>query len=112
VRLSARSGKTLRSHAASRNLRPRAPTQPHSYRESLQHAQTLQPFEFHAHHIFDANGKKETIDTLLAGKDKAIWDRALSNEYGRLAQGIDGRVVATDTQLTSSPSLKFRLTRQ
>jgi hypothetical protein len=96
VRLSARSGKTLRSYAASRNLRPRALAQTHYYREALQHAQTLQPFEFHPHHIFDGNGKKETIDTLLAGNDNDIWDRALSNEYGRLAQGIDGRVVATD----------------
>jgi hypothetical protein len=90
-RASTRSGRSLPSSTTSRTLRPRP------YREALQHASTLAPFEFHAHHIFDSNGKKETIDTLLAGKDSDVWDRALSNEFGRLAQGIDDRVVATDT---------------
>jgi hypothetical protein len=57
----------------------------------------LPPFEFHAHHLFDKNGKKETIDTLFAGPARKVWDRALSKEFGHLAQGIDDRVVATDT---------------
>ena len=48
-------------------------------------------------HIFRPDGKKETIDTLLQGSDRKIWTRSLSNEWGRLAQGNDHGVVATDT---------------
>ncbi|GFH48950.1 hypothetical protein CTEN210_05426 [Chaetoceros tenuissimus] len=41
------------------------------------------------HHIFnEITGKKETLDTLLAGKFHDIWDRSLSNELGRLTEGI------------------------
>mmetsp|Transcript_15612 Transcript_15612/g.22231 ORF Transcript_15612/g.22231 Transcript_15612/m.22231 type:complete len:220 (+) Transcript_15612:281-940(+) len=35
----------------------------------------------------DNTGKRETLETLLQGKDKAIWHKASSNEFGRLAQG-------------------------
>jgi hypothetical protein len=97
VRESFRFGKQLHRPGTSRFLRPNATRPNHSYKETLQHAQTLQPFEFHANHIFDSNCKKEIIDTLLTGMDSATWTQALSNEYGRLAQGIDDRVVATDT---------------
>ena len=38
-------------------------------------------------HVFDTSGRKESIDTLLKGAPK-IWRPALSNEIGRLAQGI------------------------
>lgn len=48
------------------------------------------------HHIFTGE-KKETLDTLLRGPTKAIWEKALCNELGRLAQGMKGRVRATDT---------------
>jgi hypothetical protein len=71
---------------------------PARYRQSLQHAQAVPHcFPLHANHIYNAQGKKETIDTLLNGKDNPIWTTALSNELGRLAQGINNRVVATDT---------------
>ncbi|GFH47516.1 hypothetical protein CTEN210_03991 [Chaetoceros tenuissimus] len=41
------------------------------------------------HHIFnEITGKKETLDTLLAGKFHDIWNRSLSNELGRLTEGI------------------------
>ena len=66
-------------------------------RETLQHLQAVQQFQFHANHIYDDTGRKETIDTLLAGKNSSTWVTALSNELGRLSQGIDGRVVATNT---------------
>ena len=56
-----------------------------------QHAQ-----QHHLNHIF-TEGKKETLDTLLHGKDKDVWERALSNELGRLSQGMKGRVRAMDT---------------
>ena len=48
-------------------------------------------------HIFNESGKKETMDSLLAGKDSAIWWKALGNELGRLSQGIGDRVVGTET---------------
>jgi hypothetical protein len=97
VRASTSSDRQLRSSVTSRTLRPRTPPTASPNRQALQHVLTIPPFEFHAHHIFDSNGKKETIDTLLAGPANDVWDRALSNEFGRLAQGIDDRVVATDT---------------
>jgi hypothetical protein len=91
------SNRQLRSSVVSRILRSSFTRPAPSYRETLQHTQTLLPFQFHAQHIFDSTGKKETIDTLLAGTNSIIWDRALSNEFGRLAQGIANRVTATDT---------------
>ena len=50
-----------------------------------------------ANHIYDANGKKETIDSLLRGKDKDVWIKSLSNEFGRLAQGNKHGVRSTNT---------------
>ena len=39
-------------------------------------------------HIYDkVTGQRLTIDKLLAGMDKDRWSKALSNEWGRLAQG-------------------------
>jgi len=55
------------------------------------------PFALHANHIFDANGKKETIDSLLSGPDSIIWNKSVSNEFGRLAQGNDAGIIGTDT---------------
>ena len=54
----------------------------------------LQP---QVNHIYNSQGKKETIDTLLKGADRDIWTQALSNEIGRLAQGNDAGVRFTDT---------------
>ena len=50
-----------------------------------------------AGHVFNNNGKKETINTLLFGHDSKIWTRSMSNELGRLAQGNIYGVTATDT---------------
>ena len=51
-----------------------------------------------ANHIFHPiTGKKETLDSLLKGDDSVHWKRSLSNEWGRLAQGNDHGVKATDT---------------
>ena len=38
-----------------------------------------------AAHVFNDNGKKETINTLLFGHDLTLWTKSLSNELGRLA---------------------------
>ena len=48
-------------------------------------------------HIYRLDGKKETIDLVLQGSDREIWTKSLSNEWGRLAQGNDSGVHATDT---------------
>ena len=39
------------------------------------------------HHVYNAQGKRETIDTLCKGPDKEVWLQSLSNEWGCLAQG-------------------------
>ena len=59
-----------------------------------QHIFDLQPM---VNHIYDANGKRETVDTLINGTDSAHWTKSLSNEFGRLAQGNQHGVRATDT---------------
>ena len=49
-------------------------------------------------HIFNKHtGKKETIDTLRASVNGAVWEQALSNEWGRLAQGNNNGISYTDT---------------
>ena len=48
-------------------------------------------------HIYRPDRKKETIASLLKGSDRKIWERSLSNKWGRLAQGNNNDVVATDT---------------
>ena len=48
-------------------------------------------------HIYNDNGKKETINSLRSSPQREIWEKALSNEWGRLAQGNVYGVNATDT---------------
>ena len=50
-----------------------------------------------ANHIYNDNGKKETIDSLRLLPQKEVWEKALSNEWGRLSQGNIYGVNATDT---------------
>ena len=55
-------------------------------------------FHHNVNHIYNDQGKKETINTLLAGNDGPTWTNALCNEYGQLAQGLTGNtVLGTDT---------------
>ena len=43
--------------------------------------------EYHqAHHIYDVNSHRQTLDILLKGLDSPIWWKALTNEAGRLAK--------------------------
>ena len=48
-------------------------------------------------HIYDETGKKQTIHHLLASNQKERRTKALSNEFGRLAQGNIHGVDHTDT---------------
>ena len=51
-------------------------------------------------HIYNSiTGKHKTIDTLLTGQNASIWRRALSNELGRLSNGVGGRIAGTNTIL-------------
>jgi hypothetical protein len=63
---------------------------------SLQHAQAIATFQHHICHIYNKEGIKETLDTLLAGPDGDIWGSSLNNEFGRLAQGYE-TIIGTDT---------------
>ena len=40
-------------------------------------------------HIFDTEGHKESIDSLLNGPYAKTWSGLLTNEFGHLAQGIN-----------------------
>jgi hypothetical protein len=48
-------------------------------------------------HIFDEAGRKLSIDNLLKSEDGPIWDRGLSNEWGRLANGNKRGIKGTNT---------------
>ena len=56
-----------------------------------------QPTNFINHMYNEETGKKETIRSLLNGKDTKIWTKSTSNEWGRLARGNDAGVKYTDT---------------
>ena len=59
--------------------------------------QLFNPQQPHSGFLYNDNGKKSSIDDLLTGKDHIVWDNALSNEIGRLAQGNSSGVVGTNT---------------
>ena len=61
----------------------------------LQHQLQYQPKAFHIYNKI--TGKKETIDTLRNGSESEKWNRAISNEFGRLATGNKFGVESTDT---------------
>ena len=55
-------------------------------------------FHPYINHIYnEQTGKKETADSLLTGPNKIVWNKATSNEFGRLAQGNKYGVLSTDT---------------
>ena len=48
-------------------------------------------------HVYDTNGRRETVNSLLFGTDSKIWIRDLSNELCRLSQGNKYGVKPIDT---------------
>ena len=48
-------------------------------------------------HIYDDNGKRQSMDNMLQVPTKYIWNKAFSNEWGRLSHGNDHSVALTDT---------------
>ena len=58
----------------------------HFRQYAVQHIQALHCFRNPSvNHVYDDNGKKQSIDNLLKGKMKPTWKITLSNEIGRLA---------------------------
>lgn len=47
-------------------------------------------YNYHiGNHVYhDCTGVRQTANILLAGKDGAIWNKSLSNEFDRLSQGV------------------------
>ena len=76
-----------------KNLRFRN-QRPHRY--PLRSLQKDTPLDQCAH-IFNALGKRQSIDALLKGDDRTTWLNSLSNEWGRLAQGNKRGVIGTNT---------------
>ena len=64
--------------------------------QAMDYLTAMQFFQFKVNHIYNENGKKETLDSLLL-KNPLIWGRALSNEWGRLANGNKYGIVGTNT---------------
>ena len=66
-----------------------------------QHQNVTQSKEYKTYpllnHTYDNQGKQQTLDSLRQSDKKEVWERALSNEWGRLAQGNDNGIIATDT---------------
>ena len=78
---------------------PRVPTIPLA--QSVQHDPTI------AGTMYDPiTGRKETIDSLLHGPDKAIWLQSLANECGCCTQGLS-KQRTTDTAIIGNRTMFF-----
>lgn len=108
---------SLRSLQQRYLLRSRRSQRPSYRAQALQHVINNVNYEnniFHPkyiHHIFDTSGRKLSLDKLLNGEHGNLrWSPALSNEWGRLAQGNDRGVESTNTidfiTFTEVPSTK------
>ena len=78
----------------------RSTTTPRSYKaraaEYLVAQQLFEEYQHQVNHIYNIDGKRQTIDTVCKGPDKDVWNQSLSNEWGRLAQGNDNGVHFND----------------
>ena len=68
----------------------------------LQHTKNIQqsnklPIYPSVNHIYNNQGKRQTLNSLRQSSQKAVWERALGNEWGRLAQGNEHGILAADT---------------
>ena len=95
--------KTRKTQAAPWHVQHRLRLPPRNFVQNLrtqaaQHIFANHIFNLsHAFHIYNKQGEKDTIDTLLFGKDSDTWWKSVGNEIGRLANGIDNRVWETNT---------------
>ena len=88
---------------APRQFQQRLRRSPRNFRQNFrtqaaQHLVAKHIFNLpHDFHIYNRQGGKETIDTLLLVKDSDTWWKAVVNELGRLSNGIDNRVGEINT---------------
>ena len=93
--------KARKTEVAPRQVQHRLRRSPRKFRQNFctqaeQHLVANHLFNLtHNFHIYNKQGGKETIDALLMGKDSDTWWKAVGNEIGILANGIDNRVRAT-----------------
>ena len=73
------------------NLRSR-PKESDTYMPAAQHI-----FTPNINHIYNPEGKRLTMADLLAGETAETWNKSMSMELGRLAQGNKYGVESTDT---------------
>ena len=52
---------------------------------------------YSANHLYQEDGRKETIDSLLRGIASKTWSNSLSNEWSRLSRGNDYSIKGTET---------------
>ena len=57
-------------------------------------------------HVFDTDGHKESIASLRQGKNGIKWTNGLSNEIGRLAQGV-GKFRCTSKKIIGTNTIHF-----
>jgi hypothetical protein len=80
------SSRTYKNPVHPMTLRNRFNTQ-HSFRHRAAQHLLAQNLTNKLLHVFDTTGRKQSLDTLLR-QNPEIWNKALSNEIGRLAQGV------------------------
>ena len=95
--------KTRKTQTAPQQVQHRLRRSPRNFGTNFrtQEAHHLVPNHFfkslHDFHIYNKQDKKVAIDNLLMGGDSDTWWKAIGNELGRLANGIDNRVRANNT---------------
>ena len=77
-------------------LRHRSPRQGTPFRHLASRHLLSQHLTHQINAIYDSSGKKLTLSKLLHGPNKLVWNKALSNEIGRLTQGNDFGIKFTD----------------
>ena len=53
-------------------------------------------YKHNAVNVYDKSEQQQKLDKVRAGAYADKWEKALSNEWGRLAQGNDAGIVGTD----------------
>ena len=78
--------------------KPRLSTSYHSIpsKQSLIPILRAQSIVQYINHIYNNNGQRQSLDKLLQGDNKLVWSKGLTNELGRIAQGVHD-IIGNDT---------------
>ena len=91
--------KWQRTQLPSKHYNLRSSSRPPSFR--AQAARTLLAQHIFSmpsvNHIYDSAGRRLTVEKLINGPQAQVWNKSLSMELGRLAQGNQYNVSSTDT---------------